>query len=233
MIFFLGILGGLAGGIAGSAWSAAEAAKQRRWTRKMRQTAYQDTMADMAKAGLNPILAYQRGATSHGGGAMGKVADLGASMAAGSQAHSAKNLRKKQEDLVGAQQASEEARKDMLGEQGMLYRHQQAEASARAARKMASAQQIIANTTGQHSTNRKLAVEADAYEWFGKHGYSAAKLAPLLALPFGGKLLRGAYGRITKSPTAKKLWQQGTKKMLDKWNTYRPGPRWKPRIKRW
>lgn len=31
--------------------------------RKLRQNAYQDTMEDMREAGLNPILAYQKGAT--------------------------------------------------------------------------------------------------------------------------------------------------------------------------
>lgn len=33
-------------------------------TRELRQTAYQDTIADMKKSGLNPILAYSNGATA-------------------------------------------------------------------------------------------------------------------------------------------------------------------------
>lgn len=45
-------------------YNAKEAELARQWQRAMRQTAYQDTMEDMRKAGLNPILAAQNGATS-------------------------------------------------------------------------------------------------------------------------------------------------------------------------
>ena len=50
-------------------YNRAEAEAQREWTRMMRQTAYQDTMKDMKAAGLNPILAANRGATASGSGA--------------------------------------------------------------------------------------------------------------------------------------------------------------------
>lgn len=45
-------------------FNSAEAAKSREWSEMMRKTAYQTTMEDMKKAGLNPILAASRGATS-------------------------------------------------------------------------------------------------------------------------------------------------------------------------
>lgn len=45
-------------------YNAREAKKARRWARDMYSKRYQMTMADMAKAGLNPILAYQQGAGS-------------------------------------------------------------------------------------------------------------------------------------------------------------------------
>lgn len=50
-------------------FNASEAWKQRDWMEYMQSSAYQRTMGDMKKAGLNPILAADRGATPIGSGA--------------------------------------------------------------------------------------------------------------------------------------------------------------------
>ncbi len=79
----VGGLFGAAGSLGAAGISAREAEKQRKWTRKMRRTAYQDTMSDMMTAGLNPILAYKTGPTPIGSAAMGVTPDFGQAMASG------------------------------------------------------------------------------------------------------------------------------------------------------
>lgn len=50
-------------------FSAQEAAKNRQWQEYMSSTAYQRAMADMKKAGLNPILAHSQGGATTPNGA--------------------------------------------------------------------------------------------------------------------------------------------------------------------
>lgn len=61
-------LGNLYSQTSARAYNRAEAQAQREWSEKMASTAYQRTMEDMKKAGLNPILAASRGATQVGSG---------------------------------------------------------------------------------------------------------------------------------------------------------------------
>ncbi|UPW41172.1 DNA pilot protein [Sigmofec virus UA08Rod_5307] len=52
-----------------NAFNSAEAEKNRAWQKEMSDTAYQRAIADMKKAGLNPVLAYQQGGASTPSGA--------------------------------------------------------------------------------------------------------------------------------------------------------------------
>lgn len=54
-------------------FSAKQAQKQMDFQKDMSNTAYQRSMADMKKAGLNPMLAYQQGGASSPSGAAGSV----------------------------------------------------------------------------------------------------------------------------------------------------------------
>lgn len=65
------------------AYNSAQAESQRAWNREMRQTAYQDTVKDLIKAGINPILAAQLGATSIGSGATASAGTASGAMGSG------------------------------------------------------------------------------------------------------------------------------------------------------
>lgn len=67
----MGAAGSIGSSLASGLFGAAEARKNRKFQERMATTKYQYTMADMRKAGLNPMLAYSQGAGAAPGGATG------------------------------------------------------------------------------------------------------------------------------------------------------------------
>lgn len=59
-------------------WQAQSQVQNQQWQEYMRSTAYQATMADMKKAGLNPMLAFSKGPTSWGSAGAAPGSSLGA-----------------------------------------------------------------------------------------------------------------------------------------------------------
>ena len=111
-----GGLMGMFGSLGSAKMSQKTAKKQMGFQEYMYKRRYQMTMADMRKAGLNPILAYQQGGGAAPSGARATIPDIGASMVSGARkgamlAQELRNLKaverrdRKAGDLMGSQQA--------------------------------------------------------------------------------------------------------------------------------
>lgn len=96
------------GGVLQNVSAKQQAQKQMDFQQQMSDTSYQRAMADMRKAGLNPILAGKLGGASTSSGAMAPVQNIGAGVPAAMQASSAVQLQNVQAKLVNFQARNSE-----------------------------------------------------------------------------------------------------------------------------
>lgn len=101
-------LGSVAGSVISGLFKKSAAKKAYKRTRKLRRSAYQDTMGDMAKAGLNPILAYKQGATNATTVNMAQVPDFGEALSRGTQAGVATAKEKREAETATPLRKSQE-----------------------------------------------------------------------------------------------------------------------------
>ncbi len=96
----LGALIGLAGSGISSGLSYKIAKENRAWQERMSNTAYQRSMADMRKAGLNPILAYKTGGATTPSGSLSTVQDPTPSMMSSFSAKAVRDLNRENAKTV-------------------------------------------------------------------------------------------------------------------------------------
>lgn len=82
----IGAAASIGGGLLTARMARKESARNRKFQERMSSTAYQRSMADMRKAGLNPMLAYQQGGASSPAGSMASVPDMGGAASTAIQA---------------------------------------------------------------------------------------------------------------------------------------------------
>ena len=125
-------LGNVTSGIIGGAMSAHSSRKiqahEHRWQEKMRATAYQTTVDDLQKAGLNPALAYSNGGASAGvgsGTASAPAPDTNARLDLVSALTAKKQMENidKQNELLDEQKNKTKAEKKHIENENEFYKN--------------------------------------------------------------------------------------------------------------
>lgn len=177
----LGGLFGMIGGIASAGMAKKEAQRNRDFQERMANTAYQRAMADLRKAGLNPILAAKMGGASTPPGAMAHAPRIDTSGVVGTalKIKRAKQERRnltKQEEHMNALIATEWAKQSKMGREETLL------TASTAHTDLMNKQLFLALPKMELESKIYSSPQGEAFRWMEKlspFGGTARQLAPL------------------------------------------------------